>query len=233
LESKIVESICEAEEIKASGRWAALNQKIEQLADNPNGYGSWQVKVFADLSFKNFSEYLALKKAYEDETEADLSLLAWRARNLLEVSVWSAYCASSEGNAWIFYEDAGKDILDLHDAYRKWGEAVSIATEWIVSIEKSKNSLADIAEKKGVVLDGPYQRISKVAKQCNMEQHFKLSYKELSKFAHPTSMLILANYELGKIDGLKQHFYGDGCMFFVGAFNQLDGALSVLIENPV
>jgi hypothetical protein len=54
----------EADDVKTSGRLAALDQKIIQLADDKNGHEPWQVQVIAALWFQDFSEYNALKKAY-------------------------------------------------------------------------------------------------------------------------------------------------------------------------
>lgn len=222
----------EAADIKSSGRWAALNQKIYQLADNHNGHEAWQVQVIAALCAQNFSEYIALKKAYE-ETGSEPSLLAWRARNLLEISVWSIYCAKTKENARIFYEDAGRDVIDVYNAFTKWGGATSQDNDWLDPIEGAKQDISQRAASEGIeTLDGSYQQVNKVAEECGIGQHFRLDWKTLSKFSHPTAMLIMAPPDSEKDRRQKEMFYSDGCMFFVGAFTALEKVLSVLTEYP-
>ncbi len=61
--------------------------------------------------------------------------------------------------------------------------------------------------------------------------HFRLSYKMLSKFAHPTAMLIMSAPDPEKERLQKDVFYSNGCMFFVGGFNALEGCLSLMVNS--
>ena len=56
-----------------------------------------------------------------------------------------------------------------------------------------------------------------------MGEHFALSNKLLSKFAHPTAMQILAPPDDAKTTIQKDLFFSHGCLFFVGAFTALEG----------
>lgn len=224
--------IAQAEEIKTSGRWKALNDNIRCLADNHNGHEEWQVQVLASLCAQNFSGYIAMKKAYED-SGSEPSLIAWRARNLLEISIWSLYCAQNKENTRIFYEDAGRDVVGIYDAFTKWGKATSQNNDWLDPIEGAKQDISQRAASEGIEsLEGGYKQVRDAASACNVGDHFKISYKLLSKFAHPTAMLIIAppDYEKEKLQ--KDIFYNDGCMSFVNAFGALEGVLSVLVEHP-
>lgn len=107
--------------IAASGRWAAVNARIEAVAANPGPENAWWVQIFASLCSQNFGEYLSLKRAYENKQNDDVALLAWRARNLLELSVWSTYSAKNRDNARRVYEDAGRDVRGVYDVFIKWG----------------------------------------------------------------------------------------------------------------
>lgn len=233
MDQEFIRSITEAADIKSSGRWGALNQKICQLAENHNGHEVWQIQVIAALCSKNFSEYFALKKAYEDQPVSEPSLLAWRARNLLEVSVWSSFCALSKDNARIFYEDAGRDVFDMYKAFTKWGKTTSQGQNWIDPIEKAKHEISRRAMNEGIMsLDGPYKKVSRAAEECGLGPYFALGYKELSKFSHPTAMLIMGDADPEKEKLQRDKFYSGGCMFFVGAFTVLEGMLSNLVDNP-
>lgn len=224
--------IQQADEIKTSGRWKALNDNILRLADNHNGHEEWQVQVFESLCFQNFSEYLSLKKAYED-SGSEPSLIAWRTRNLLEISIWSLYCAQNKENAWIFYEDAGRDVVGILNAFTKWGTATSQDNNWLDPIERAKQDISARAASEGIEsLEGSYKQVRNAALECNVGDHFNLSYKFLSKFAHPTAMVIIAPPDSEKEKLQKEIFYDAGCMSFVNTFGTLEGVLSVLVTCP-
>jgi hypothetical protein len=202
-----------------------MNEKIDCLAKIPGAGNEWQVQLLSALCFQVFSEYLRLKDARTAE-HTDPSLLAWRARNLLELSVWSAYFAKSRENAWRLYEDAGRDAKNVLDIFENWGQVVGPPADWLSLIADSKNDLRRRAASQGIEsLDGGYMRVEDAAGECGLKDMFKTMNKMLSKFAHPTAMQILGN-----ADGEKQSLQGDtfyalGCCFFLGAFNALENSV--------
>ena len=215
--------------IAASGRWAAVNVRIEALAANPGSDNAWWVQIFASLCSQSFGEYLSLKRAYENKQNDDAALLAWRSRNLLELSVWSTYCAKNRDNARRVYEDAGRDVRGVYDAFIKWGTATAQAADWLDPVATAKQDLCERARLlDGITsLDGPYKRVSDAAKECGIGEHFSLSYKMLSKFAHPTAMRILAPPDEKREALQRDWFFSQGCLFFTGAFHALEGQLRV------
>jgi hypothetical protein len=216
----------EAAEIATSGRWAAVNARIEALCANPGPDNAWWVQLFASLCSQTFSEYLSLKRAYENKQD-DTPLLAWRARNLLELSVWAIYCAKSRDNARRVFEDAGRDTRDIFDAYIRWGKSTGQESDWLNPIAAAKQDLAHRSrELSGIEsLDGHYKAVSDAATECGFGEHFKVSFKLLSKFAHPTAMRILAPPD-AKVEALQRDlFFSQGCLFFTGAFNALESQL--------
>ena len=217
----------QATAIAASGRWATVNARIEILAANPGENNDWWVQLFAGLCSQNFSEYMSLKRAHENTQNGTATLLAWRARNLLELSVWSNWCAKSRDNARYVYEDAGRDVGDIFDAFMKWGTKTAQPTDWLDPIATAKQDLS----KRALLLDGiqslegAYKRVSEAAKDCGIGEHFALSYKLLSKFAHPTAMQILAAPDNQLEALLRDLFFSWGCLFFTEAFNALEREL--------
>lgn len=218
-----------AADIPASGRWKAVNARIEALAANPGLGNEWWVQVFGSLVWQVFSEYLFLKRAYESEKAEDTALLAWRARNQLELSVWATYCARSRDNARRLYEDAGRDVRDTFDVFIRWGAHAAQAGDWLDPLAAAKLDLSERARLLDGIqsLDGPYKRVSEAAKECGFGDHFALSYKMLSKFAHPTAMRMLASPDEKRESLQRDCFYGLGCLFFTGAFHALEGELCV------
>jgi hypothetical protein len=212
-----------ADDIRRSGRWTSVNAAIEKLAANPGVDNAWYVQVLGALCFHVFSEYRALQRAYEERHDGDTSLLAWRARNLLELSVWAMHCLKSRENARRLYEDAGRDALDVFSAFSKWGIATEQTADWIDRLSNAKESLGQRAAVEGIQsLDGPYKQVSKAAAECGMGEHFRVSYKMLSKFAHPTAMQLLAAPNEEKNTLQRDVFYGKGCLYFGGAFESLE-----------
>ncbi len=213
-----------AANIAPSGRWEAVNKRIEQLAAAPGKGNAWWVTVFACLCHQVFSEYLLLKRAYKEE-KANGALLAWRARNLLELSIWSLYCAKSKENARRLYEDAGRDAFGLFNAFTEWGTGRQ-EPEWIDHITGAKQDLTQRAAAAGIdSLDGPYKRVRDAANECGLGEHFSLSYQMFSKFAHPTAMQIMGSPVEARTALQKDVFFSQGCLFFTGAFEALESAL--------
>lgn len=186
--SRLVE---EAANVAATGRWTSLNEQIERLLSNPGQDNEWWVQLLGSLCFQVFSEYLSLKREYEEKR--DESLLAWRARNLLELSVWCFYCTKSRANARRLYEDAGRDALGLLSAFTRWGTATAQAPEWLDLFTGAKKEVAEQAAAVGIApLNESYTHVSEAAKDAGIGDHFALSYRMLSKFAHPTAVKIMA-----------------------------------------
>jgi hypothetical protein len=220
-ESQFVE---DAARIAISGRWDAVNERIKELAANPRGPDSvWQVELFAGLAAQVFSEYLLLKRAYEEDDVRDVSVLAWRARNLLELSVWSVYCVKSRENARRFYEDAGRDVNGVYTAFKKWGEATKQDVQWFQLGASEQQHLSGRALAEGIQsVNGRYTEVRDAARAIEIEDHFSLLFKLLSKFAHPTAMQIMFPVDDVVKTIQRESFFSRGCLFFTGAFTAIE-----------
>jgi hypothetical protein len=221
--SRLIE---EAANICGSGRWTAVNAAIERLAANPGAGNAWWVEVFGSLCFQIFSEYLALKRAYEEKRDKT-ALLAWRARNLLELSVWCIYCSKSRENARRLYEDARRDVLGLFGAFAKWGTETAQDPEWLDLITGAKQNLSQQAISDGITsLDGPFKAVRDAADEVGIGGQFGVSNKLLSKFAHPSAVRILMAPSAVKDAVQNDVFYSQGCLFFTGAFQAVESQLT-------
>jgi hypothetical protein len=220
--SRLVE---EAANIATSGRWDAVNKRIEQLTANPGKDNNWWVQLLGSLCYQVFSEYLSLKRSHGEKCD-NASLLAWRARNLLELSVWCLYCSKNRENARRLYEDVGRDVLGLFSAFTKWGIATAQDPEWLNLFTGAKQDISQQMALDGIAsLDGSYKEARDAAKEVGIGDHFNLSNRMLSKFAHPTAMQILTPPDEAKVALQKDLFFSQGCLFFTGAFVALEGQL--------
>lgn len=100
--------VYDAAQVGASGRWGAVNAALVRLAAKPGLDNVWYVELLGALCSKIFAEYLLLRNAFEEKKGDDASLLAWRARNFLELAVWSIYFSKGRENAHRLFEDAGR-----------------------------------------------------------------------------------------------------------------------------
>src|SRR5665647_1451126 len=62
----------DAANVKVSGRWDAMNTKIQRLAAKPGVGNEWYVQLFGALCYQVFSEYHQLEKAYKGRENAPL-----------------------------------------------------------------------------------------------------------------------------------------------------------------
>ncbi len=220
----------DAAKIRTSGRWAVMNEQIGDLAKNSGKDNEWQVQLLGGLCFQVFNEYLRLQEA-RVAARTDTSLLAWRARNLLELSVWATYFGRSRENAWRLYQDAGRDAKNLLDVFEQSGRAINPQADWLSVIADGKTDLSRRAATEGIeTLEERYLRVEDAAGECGLEHMVKTPNKLLSKFVHPTAMQIVGIADKAKQILQRDMFYGLGCLFFVGAFTALEK--SVLYIRP-
>jgi hypothetical protein len=213
--------------IKSSGRWAAMNAKIKGMAANPGADNGWYVQMFAGLCFQVCSEYSALESAYTENRKWDVSLIAWRARNLLELSIWATYFAKDRKNARRLYEDAGRDTFEIFGKFEKWGKTTAQVVDWLDPITRGKRELSDRAAKEGIdTLEGGHFPVHLAAAECGMDDHYAVANKMFSKFAHPTAMQMLGNSDDVQRALQRDCFFSQGCLYFIGAFIALESVHS-------
>jgi hypothetical protein len=216
----------DAAQIRTSGRWTAVNAKIERMADNTGAGNEWYVQILSSLVFQLLSEYSRLTRTYEENRGTDISVLAWQARNLMELWVWCLYCTKSIENARRLYEDAGRDMLSMVSAYTKSVDGKAELTGVIEQMKLAEEDLRGRAVSEGIEnLDGSYKRVDDAAKECGVGNYYSLFFKMASKFAHPTAMLMLTPLDKLKDSGLRDFFFSEGCLCFSEAFRCLENHL--------
>ncbi|HEY1760890.1 MAG TPA: DUF5677 domain-containing protein [Bryobacteraceae bacterium] len=237
MEQEFADVIDRAFGIATSGRWSALSAEIGRLATKPND-NAWHIKLLGSLCSKVFAEYTLMSRAYAEKEKWDPALFAWRARNLLELLVWSMYCAKGSGHARRLYEDASRDVFDAFSAFQKRGiEGIAVAqrldrssvSELFRATETVKQEFTGRAAKDGFTdFKEPIKKVSAAAGECGIESHFLFSYKFLSKFAHPTAMQILVPPDDAQHVLQRDYFFSQGCLSFIGAVTALELCLAAL-----
>jgi hypothetical protein len=134
--------------------------------------------VYAGL--KNWMRHY--RQTILEAREAELSYVAWLARNIVELRVWVEYCAVSVANSLEFYDDAVRDLVDVN---RQNG---------LQDLDEgSRNTLARAtAALPSTKATHKYKNVRDAAEETNMAVYEK-NYKLLSKMAHPTAMTVIAS----------------------------------------
>jgi hypothetical protein len=135
--------------------------------------------------------------------------------------VWVTFCAKSRDKARQFFEDFRKDASNLLKAFQTWAEATKQSPDWFQQGADARDGLAGAALVRGVAsIGGQFTKVVDAAGEIGIAHHFSLMNKLLSKFAHPTAMVILGNSEV--LNMQKDSVFASGCLFFVGAFVALE-----------
>jgi ClpP class serine protease len=144
---------------------------------------------------------------------------------LLEISVWAIYATRTRNNARRLYEDAGRDIRGIYDAFSKWGDRTHQGDVY----RAAKVELATNAKLLGGIdsIEGKYKPVAEAADELGLGEYYSVIYKLLSKFAHPTAMLMLGNIDAEKRRLQRGFFYGQGCLQFTTAFSELERTLAL------
>ena len=148
--------------------------------------------------------------------------IAWSTRNLLELYIWTVYCTLSEANAKRFYDDSMRDTLDMLNIDTKFSDTGDF------NFRAERERLIKEAEQHPLISDagGKYTRLQLAAEVIGYDT-YGVENKILSKFAHPTAMIVV-NPEM---DGVfKEKFFDAGIEYANGAFARAQAYLDNIKE---
>jgi len=71
------------------------------------------------------------------------------------------------------YEDAGRDVRGIYDAFIKWETATAPAADWLDRFATAKRGPSQRALANAGIesLVGPHKQASAAAKECGMDEH--------------------------------------------------------------
>ena len=163
---------------------------VSELA-RANILEAWHLDLWQHL----ISEFgLVYKPLVASCEEKDIRASAWLARNLLELNIWLSYCVRSRDDAKRFYDDKARDMFDFLN-HMEVLTNLADRPELLMTdlIEGTRKRIADEAETDGCEdIDETYQRVYSAAKEMGLGAFFGSLNKILSKFAHPTAMMVFS-----------------------------------------
>ncbi len=127
--------VADAANIKESGRWAAMNEKIACLAKNPRVGNEWRAQLLGSLCFQVLLEYRRMQDAFAAQRTYPRRLEA--AIPFGQLSVWS--CISRELRGCLAaVQDAGLDARNVLDVFERWGQTAGQPVDWLSAIADAK-----------------------------------------------------------------------------------------------
>jgi hypothetical protein len=142
-------------------------------------------EILHRLEYAIADEARTLETAYA--SGAPISMVAWLARNILELLIWIRYCSKSPELAQKFLTDSIRDTIETLEVGKKLAPNPE-------ALAGAKDTLIKTATEDGYQdLDEQFTYVSEAAKEIGAAEAFKIYNKLLSKFAHPTAMLVFSN----------------------------------------
>jgi hypothetical protein len=136
------------------------------------------------LSRLELAVRIEIQRLERANVDSDLPQVSWRARNLLELMVWTFHCAKSEQSSKTFCEDSSRDGVD----------AMKTPTGFTFSQQMSslRQQILDLTAQMGIDgIEEDYTRVAKVAQELGLGDTWRFANKGLSKLAHPTAFAVI------------------------------------------
>jgi hypothetical protein len=169
---------------------------------------SWHEDMLHNLVAEVALSLARMAKLPSSLGEHDLPMLAYFARSQLELNIWIHYCCKSRDNARRFQQDAYRDGLGLQKAFKRLADLApdpSRLGELRAALNHFGATLQQGAASAGMSsLDDDYNRVAQAADELGWKEAFAGCNTFLSKFAHPTAMVVLmySPESFGKLFGL-------------------------------
>jgi hypothetical protein len=216
-----------AESIGTSGNRAALVKLAGEIMPNLSPTKARVAGVFERLATRTDSEFRSLMSVFYGRP-MDIPQVAWRTRNLMELAIWCWWCALSEASALQFYDDAGRDKLDILLSIEEWGKRTGRSSDWLGRFTEEMEALHGQAA--DLVIQSFGRHFTKVGAAAralpgDMVAAYNHWNKDLSKFAHPTAMSVITPQSDEKRAEFNNYFYNEGCMHLLVAVHSLEVGL--------
>jgi hypothetical protein len=245
-----IQTMAEQAKEKFKARYHSTEERLERFTKAATTE-TWYEDVLDSLWVELILSYTLLEQTYTQKT---LSIgfsrtaeLAWRSRNILEVTVWALYCLSDKSRAYQFYGDRRRDLADWVSAFQQLAafaaEFESLPEELDRSqFQRCKEELEALVHhiKSGsqevglsnAAMNKSYKRLNNAAEDLGDEgKTFNRINTILSKFAHPTAFTIFTFPDQGIADQFADIFYVLGLTFAVTTLEIFDKHLAVNDQN--
>jgi hypothetical protein len=157
--------------------------------------------------------------------EGDIQYLAWAARTLFELKVFSEFVMQSDENRKRFIKDAFVDASSaMQVAYQTVATLLDEQTkiEGQKLLEQIKPDLTAKLENAGVTPSDKYLHVAALAKNLGIEAEYRIVNMLLSKFTHTTGLSVILPFETEKkVATARESFLLLGAMNALHTINRL------------
>jgi hypothetical protein len=181
--------------------YQGISDKFVALGDAPG----WEyAQTFQAICTHAARAYVELWRAHGED---NIQYIAFALRNLLELMVWSHYCACSKENAARFRQDAARDMLGLASATDLFPGWIPRDKDEAARIINTKEGLQKLALIVGIEeSDTKYLSVSRAARELSpsIQTSFTSLNTVLSKFVHPTAMSVIGDFPQETVKGFSR-----------------------------
>lgn len=183
-----------------------------------DGVGSFQIEPHEGSVFIGFliAGTAAQKHLKRGLKERDISYISWATRNLLELLVWSRYCAFSKQNTLRFYQDSVRDLAGTMAAFRELAQygSETVGAQNLEIVEETETKTMHLAARFGVIpLDVGFLPVATAATEIGMDVDYRKANKILSKLVHPTAYMVCTSVGDGLSGSACEHFFMTGVVY--------------------
>ena len=204
-----------------------LSSLLERANKQHHKMPEWRVR-----QLKRFGEQLSIAGADLERArkEKRISIVAWNARNFLELWIWVQFCCVSENNAKRFRDDTERDFYGLMKAF---GKMAQLAT----GIEDARftgtlEKLKDLGKAHGIEnLGDDFKRVSEAADELGHKEFFLLNNKFLSKLAHPTAFVVHSSGSMKSEEDVRDMIFVDGAKYAIDSMRRINNLIATVFRR--
>jgi hypothetical protein len=204
-----------------------LSSVLERANKHRHRMPEWRVR-----QLKRFGEQVSIAGADLERArkEKRITIVAWNARNLLELWIWVQFCCVSENNAKRFRDDTERDFYGMMKAF---GKLAKLATgiedpRFTETMEKLK----DLGKTHGIEnLADDFKRVSAAADELGHKEFFLLNNKFLSKLAHPTAFVVNSVGSMQSENDVRDMIFVDGAKYAIDSIRRINNLIATVFRR--
>jgi hypothetical protein len=165
-----------------------------------------------------FEHYDGLIEAHKEKPR--INTIAYHARSLLELFMWTKFCLDSDDNIIKLHKSALNDAKDLVDKFSEFSEKSN--GNYNFNAQAANDRLINLAKEKGY--DHPIKKYLEIHK-CDFEKELYFYYnynnKFLSKFVHPCGFNIVGMLDEATCKLLSLYIIDSACNWHITIITKL------------
>jgi hypothetical protein len=185
----------------------------------------WYLNVFIGISGEALKMQYHLKRARQ---ECEVNYIAWAARNILELRIWTLFASSSRENALRFHKDQYVDGLSAVRAMERAAQRVprDVDAECLrAAANVLRKPMEERAKLEGVDESLPFLSAKVLSKQFQLDGEFEVFQVLCSKLLHSTGFSVLVAQNRDQRESTVDNIFRFGAMYALSILDELNSHL--------